>query len=81
MEVRRHRSAKDTALAAARYLRFIAQLRPETPDAKTAKLRLPSQADLAKRHGISERLVNSAMVLLDRAEPEVVRRSSRARWR
>lgn len=72
MEVRRHRSARDTALAAARYLRFIAELKPEFPEGKTAKLRLPSQADMAKRYGISERLINSAVVLLERAEPEVI---------
>lgn len=81
MDVRRHRSAKDTALAAARYLRFLSQLKPEPlPGSgpgqplygKTAKLRLPTQADIARRHGISERLVHSALNLLERAEPEVI---------
>ncbi|MBI4921880.1 MAG: hypothetical protein HY834_09035 [Devosia nanyangense] len=86
MEVRRHRSAKDTALAAARYLRFIRDLYPQPLADRsetgsfgqpagaplTAKLRLPTQAEIAKRHGISERLVHSAMMLLERAEPEVV---------
>ena len=71
-EVRRHMSAKDLALRAARYMRFLAQLQPEFPEGKTAKLRLPTQEQISKRYGISERLVHSAMVLLDRAEPEVV---------
>lgn len=73
MDVRRHRAAKDVALAAARFLRFADALHvnagsgPGQPRAK-----LPTQAEMAKRYGISERLINSASVLIDRATPELV---------
>lgn len=64
-EQRRHDSAGERAMAAARYKKFLEQV------ADPAKLR-KSDAELAAEHGVSERLLNSANAVLKNAEPDLV---------
>lgn len=66
-EQRRHDSAGERAMAAARYKKFLEAL--DIP----AKLRSKTDRELAAEHGVSERLLNSANAVIGTAEPEIVK--------
>lgn len=73
-EERRHDSAGERAMAAARRKKLLDELAANSP-----ALTVPTDADLAKEHGVSERLLNSANTIVQHAEPELQRAVSEGR--